>query len=48
MMSEMNMGKELAALERMTPGQLREKYRELFGDESRSGLSGDTIGFLAD
>ncbi len=37
MMSEMNIRKELAVLERMTPGELREKYRELFGDESRSG-----------
>ena len=37
MMSEKNLRKELAALERMTPGQLREKYRELFGNESRSG-----------
>ncbi|NLF30447.1 MAG: DUF2924 domain-containing protein [Planctomycetes bacterium] len=36
MMSERELQKELAALEFMTPGQLREKYRELFGDESRS------------
>ena len=37
MMSDRNLRKELAALERMTPGELREKYRDLFGDESRSG-----------
>lgn len=36
-MSETNLRKELAALGRMSAGQLREKYRELFGDESRSG-----------
>jgi len=36
-MNEMNLRKELAALQRMTPGELRDKYRELFGDESRSG-----------
>lgn len=37
MMSETNIRKELASLERMSAGQLRDKYRELFGDESRSG-----------
>jgi len=36
-MSDRNLRKELAALERMTPAELRDKYRELFGDESRSG-----------
>ena len=36
MMSEKELQKELAALELMTPGRLRERYRELFGDESRS------------
>ena len=36
MMSGTDLRKELAALELMTPGRLREKYRELFGDESRS------------
>lgn len=33
----MNVGKELAALQRMTPAQLREKYVEVFGETSRSG-----------
>lgn len=28
---------QIAALRRMTPGQLREKYLELFGEPSRSG-----------
>ena len=37
MMSKTNLRKELAGLQRMTSGALREKYRELFGDESRSG-----------
>ena len=36
-MSETSMRRELAALERMSARQLRDKYRELFGDESRSG-----------
>ncbi|MFN0019605.1 MAG: DUF2924 domain-containing protein [Pirellulaceae bacterium] len=29
--------KELAALQRMTPRELREKYAEVFGEQSRSG-----------
>lgn len=29
--------RELAALQRMTPRQLRQRYRELYGDEARSG-----------
>jgi hypothetical protein len=33
----LNVGKELAALKRMTPAQLREKYAEVFGEASRSG-----------
>src|SRR5215207_4769694 len=33
----LNVGKELAALKRMTPAQLREKYAEAFGEASRSG-----------
>src|SRR4051812_33933548 len=33
----MNVAKELAALEQMTGGQLRAKYAEIFGEESRSG-----------
>lgn len=33
----MNIAKELAALERMTPKLLRQKYAEVFGEESRSG-----------
>lgn len=32
-----NVSRELAALERLTAKALREKYRELFGEESRSG-----------
>lgn len=32
-----NVAKELAALEKMTPAQLREKYAGVFGEESRSG-----------
>ena len=36
-MSERNICRELAALERMSARQLRDRYRELFGDESRSG-----------
>ena len=28
---------QLAVMRAMTPGQLREQYRELFGEESRSG-----------
>jgi len=37
MMSDRNLRKELAALERMTPAELRDRYHELFRDESRSG-----------
>lgn len=33
----MNIGKEVAALRRMTVTQLRERYAEVFGDETRSG-----------
>jgi hypothetical protein len=33
----MDVNKEIAALRRMTAGELRAKYRELFGEESRSG-----------
>ena len=32
----LNVDKELAALRRMTPKQLREKYADVFGEESRS------------
>ena len=32
-----NIPRKLAALEKMTSGELRAKYRELFGEESRSG-----------
>lgn len=32
-----NVAKQLAELERMTPAKLREKYAEVFGEESRSG-----------
>ena len=34
---ELSVGKELAALKRMTPADLRVKYAEVFGEESRSG-----------
>jgi hypothetical protein len=37
MMNSMTIRKELADLAKMTPGQLRARYRELFGDEARSG-----------
>jgi hypothetical protein len=36
-MSENTIKKELAAMQKMTPTQLRERYRELHGDEARSG-----------
>ncbi len=35
-MSSMTVEKELAALEKMTTGDLQAKSRELFGDEARS------------
>ena len=35
-MKQAETGKELAALEKMTTGQLRVRYRVLFGDEARS------------
>jgi len=37
MESTRDVAAEVAAMEKMTAGQLREKYRELFGEESRSG-----------
>ena len=36
-MSERDLRRELAALEKMSAGEFRGKYRELFGDESRAG-----------
>src|ERR1700743_1434645 len=33
----LNVARELAALQKMTPRELREKYAEVFGEESRSG-----------
>lgn len=33
----LNVEKELATLQAMTPKQLREKYAEIFGEQSRSG-----------
>lgn len=33
----LNVGKEVAALQRMTVKQLRAKYAEVFGDETRTG-----------
>lgn len=32
-----NIAAELAALRRMTPAQLREKYAEVFGESTRTG-----------
>ncbi len=37
METALDVAAELAAMEKMTAGGLREKYRELFGEESRSG-----------
>ena len=37
MNATINVPRELAAMEKMTPGELRAKYRELFSEESRSG-----------
>ena len=37
MMSESDLRRELAALEKMPAKELRHKYRQLFGDESRTG-----------
>ena len=34
---ELNVAQELVVLKRMTPAELRIKYREAFGEESRSG-----------
>jgi hypothetical protein len=36
-MSDNTIRKDLAALQKMTPTQLRQRYRELYGDEARSG-----------
>jgi hypothetical protein len=33
----MNVDKEVAALQRMTVGQLREKFAEVFGEATRAG-----------
>ena len=33
----LNVGKEVAALQRMTVKELRERYAEVFGDETRTG-----------
>ncbi|MBX7259775.1 MAG: DUF2924 domain-containing protein [Candidatus Hydrogenedentes bacterium] len=32
-----NLGKELAAIEQMTVGQLRDRYAEVFGEVTRAG-----------
>ena len=37
MMSERNLSRDLAPLEKMSAGGLRVKYQELLGDESRTG-----------
>jgi hypothetical protein len=37
LVATINVAKELAALQKMTGGQLRTKYAEVFGEESRSG-----------
>ena len=34
---ELNVGKELAALKRMTVNELRRRYAEVFGDETKTG-----------
>jgi Protein of unknown function (DUF2924) len=34
---ELNVAQELGVLKRMTPTELRAKYREIYGEESRSG-----------
>jgi len=34
---QLNVGKEVAALQRMTVKELRSKYAEVFGDETRTG-----------
>jgi len=36
-MNEQNLKAELASLRRMSPGDLRDKYHEVFGEPSRSG-----------
>jgi len=36
-MNEQNLKAELASLRRMSPGDLRDKYQEVFGEPSRSG-----------
>ncbi len=36
-MSDHTIRRELALLQKMTPRQLRQRYRELYGDEARSG-----------
>ena len=33
---ELNVGKEIAALKRMTVGELRERYAEVFGEETHA------------
>ncbi len=37
MNATINVALELAVMEKVTPGKLRGKYYELFGEESRSG-----------
>jgi hypothetical protein len=34
---DVNVGKEVAALSRITPKQLREKYAEVFGEATNTG-----------
>jgi hypothetical protein len=34
---KLNVAKEVAALERMSPGRLREKYAEVFGERTNTG-----------
>ncbi len=36
-MSDTTIARELAALKKMTPRELRQRYSELYGDEARSG-----------
>jgi hypothetical protein len=37
MKTKSNIAKELAALRKMSPAELRERYAELYGEPSRSG-----------
>ncbi len=34
----LNIGNQIAVLQRMTVGQLREKYEDVFGETTRAGI----------